>query len=122
MSSRRLSYECSVTLNAELAAQRSDGAAAACRDALKATVCTNCHQFLQMQEEDMEEHLQGIVRTVWALLIGCGPRRGQDNLAMAAMAFLTTVCRSTYHKLFGSGDTIKQVRSRTCASQPRAAA
>lgn len=59
----------------------------------------------------MQEHLEGIVSTVWTLLIACGPRKGQDNLAMAAMAFLTTVCRSTYHKLFGSGDTIKQVRA-----------
>jgi Cse1 len=84
----------------------------ACRDGMKAAICNNCLQFLQMQEEDIAEHLEVFVTTIWGLLVGCGSGRGQDNLAQAAMAFLTSVCRSTHYRIFEAGDTIHQVRRR----------
>ena len=76
---------------------------------MKATICHSCLQFLQLQEEDIASHLEGFVTIIWGLLINCGPAKGQDNLAQAAMAFLTSVCRSTHYKIFEAGDTIKQV-------------
>lgn len=80
-----------------------------CRDAVKAQVVQCCHQFLEMQEEEIQPYLSTFMTTIWGLLVACSSKSGQDNLALAAISFLTTVCRSTHHKLFASGDTIKQV-------------
>jgi hypothetical protein len=77
---------------------------------VKATVCQNCLQFLQLQEEDIAPHLKSFVTAVWGLLVSCGPSKAQDNVAMHAIAFLTAVCCSTHLQLFASGDTIKQAR------------
>lgn len=79
---------------------------------MKAAVCHNLLQFLQMQEDDIAADLQTFVTTVWGLLVACGPGKGQDGLAQAAMAFLTAVCRSTHYQIFASGDTIKQACAR----------
>jgi hypothetical protein len=76
---------------------------------MKAAICHNCHQLLQLQEEDMKEHLQSVATTIWQLLLTCGPEKGHDNLAMAAVSFLSSVCRSSFYQLFASGDTITQV-------------
>lgn len=89
---------------------------AVCRDAVKAAVCANCLQFLQMQEEEFAPHLRQFVTTIWGLLVRCGAQKGQDGLAMAATAFLTSVCRSTHFALFSSGDTLKQVRAASLAT------
>eukprot|EP00892_Ulva_mutabilis_P007603 jgi/Ulvmu1/5214/UM022_0007.1 len=78
-------------------------------DAVKAQVVQCCHQFLEMQEEDIQAYLSTFMTTIWGLLVSCSSKSGQDNLALAAISFLTTVCRSTHHKLFASGDTIKQI-------------
>lgn len=88
-----------------------------CRDAVKAQVVQCCHQFLEMQEEDIQPYLSSFMTTIWGLLVSCSSKSGQDNLALAAISFLTTVCRSTHHNLFASGDTIKQVC--TCPQHTR---
>jgi hypothetical protein len=90
------------------------------RDAMKAQICQCCHQFLELQEEDMQPYLQTFVTTVWGILVSCTSRSSQDNLAMAAVTFLTAVCRSTHYQLFASGDTIKKVRS-LCGREGRCA-
>jgi hypothetical protein len=77
---------------------------------MKAQVVKCCHQFLEMQEEDIQPYLATFVTAIWGLLVACTSRSGQDNLALSAIAFLTTVGRSTHHRLFATGDTIRQVR------------
>ena len=78
---------------------------------MKAQVVKCCHQFLEMQEEDIQPYLATFVTAIWGLLVACTARSGQDNLALAAIAFLTTVGRSTHHSLFASGETLQNVTS-----------
>lgn len=81
---------------------------------MKAQVVKCCHQFLEMQEEDIQPYLAVFVKAIWGLLVACTSRSGQDNLALAAIAFLTTVGRSTHHSLFASGETLQNVRRLWC--------
>jgi hypothetical protein len=76
---------------------------------MKAQVVKCCHQFLEMQEEEVQPYLPTFVTAIWGLLVRCSSNMGQDNLALAAIAFLTTVGRSTHYSLFATGDTIRQV-------------
>jgi exportin-2 (importin alpha re-exporter) len=78
-------------------------------DALKATACECLSLFMALNEEEFAPHLEVFVRDVWQLLISVGPATGQDNLAMAAITFLTTVAKSVHFGLFGDAAVLKQV-------------
>jgi exportin-2 (importin alpha re-exporter) len=78
-------------------------------DALKATACECLSLFMALNEEEFAPHLEVFVRDVWQLLISVGPATGQDNLAMAAITFLTTVAKSVHFGLFGDAVVLKQV-------------
>ena len=78
-------------------------------DALKATACECLSLFMALNEEEFAPHLETFVRDVWQLLISVGSAQGQDNLTMAAIAFLTTVARSVHYTLFGDANVLKQV-------------
>ena len=78
-------------------------------DALKAMACECLSLFMKLNEEEFAPHLEVCVRAVWEQLISVGPAPGQDNLAMAAIAFLTAVARSVHYGLFGDAGVLKQV-------------
>ncbi|KIZ00248.1 putative Exportin-2 [Monoraphidium neglectum] len=78
-------------------------------DGLKAAVCANINLFMEMNEEEFERFMQTFVTDVWHLLTSVSGRSGQDNLAMAATRFLTTVARSVHHKLFAEAAVLQQV-------------
>lgn len=78
-------------------------------DALKAMACECLSLFMKLNEEEFAPHLEVCVRAVWEQLISVGPAPGQDNLAMAAIAFLTAVARSVHFGLFGDAAVLKQV-------------
>ncbi len=48
---------------------------------------------MEINEEEFAKYLQTFVTDVWGLLVKVTSRPGQDNLTMAAIKFLTTVCR-----------------------------
>jgi len=78
-------------------------------DALKATACECLSLFMALNEDEFAPHLEVFVQDVWQLLISVGPATGQDNLAMAAINFLTTVAKSVHFALFGDAAVLKQV-------------
>lgn len=89
--------------------KESDAEAEAADDAVKAAVCENCNLFLQHCEEEIAPYLETFVGAAWRLLIGCSTATAQDNLAMTAIAFLTSVCNTVHFKVFGAADTLKQI-------------
>jgi exportin-2 (importin alpha re-exporter) len=78
-------------------------------DALKATACECLSLFMERNEEEFAPHLEKFATDVWQLLVSVGQDVGQDALAMAAIAFLTTVARSVHHTLFSDPAVLKQV-------------
>ena len=78
-------------------------------DAAKAIACECLSLFMELNEEEFAEFLETFVGDVWKLLLEVGQGLGQDGLAMAAIAFLTTVARSVHFKLFAGEDILKQV-------------
>lgn len=78
-------------------------------DALKAAACECLSLFMERNEEEFAAYLQTFVRDVWTELTAVGPAPGQDNLAMAAIAFLTAVARSVHFALFADEGALRQV-------------
>ncbi|KAA6426654.1 MAG: cellular apoptosis susceptibility chromosome segregation 1 [Trebouxia sp. A1-2] len=78
-------------------------------DAMKAAVCQNINLFMEMNEEEFKDYLQTFVQDVWTLLVAVKQGSGQDNLAMNAIHFLTTVASGVHHALFKDANTLKQV-------------
>lgn len=78
-------------------------------DAVKAAVCQNINLFMEMNEEEFKDYLQTFVQDVWTLLIAVKQGSGQDNLAMNAIRFLTTVANGVHYTLFKNEDVLKQV-------------
>lgn len=89
--------------------QSSDAEVESPLDAVKAIACESLSLFMGRDEEEFAPHLETFVSDVWQLLVSVGPATGQDNLAMAAIAFLTTVARSVHYTLFGDANVLKQV-------------
>lgn len=59
--------------------------------------------------QHINSHPQTFVTDVWHLLTSVSGRSGQDNLAMAATRFLTTVARSVHHALFAEASVLQQI-------------
>lgn len=78
-------------------------------DALKAMACECLSLFIERNEEEFAPYLEKFASDVWQQLLAVGTTTAQDNLAMAAIAFLTTVARSVHFKLFGDASVLKQV-------------
>ena len=78
-------------------------------DAVKAAVCANINLFMEKEEEDFAKYLQTFVTDVWHLLVKVSQKTGQDNLAMSAIRFLTTVARSVHHTLFKEPSVLRQI-------------
>lgn len=78
-------------------------------DALKAMACECLSLFIERNEEEFAPYLEKFASDVWQQLLAVGTATGQDNLAMAAISFLTTVARSVHFKLFGDASVLKQV-------------
>lgn len=78
-------------------------------DAVKAAVCQNVELFMEKEEEDFSKYLQTFVTDVWSLLLTVTLKPGQDNLAMSAIRFLTTVSKSVHHRLFADPSALKQI-------------
>ncbi|WIA07912.1 hypothetical protein OEZ85_007391 [Tetradesmus obliquus] len=78
-------------------------------DGVKAAVCANINLFMETSEEEFAKFLQTFVTDVWHLLMQVSNRPGQDNLAMAAIRFLTTVARSVHCTLFADPSVLKQI-------------
>ena len=78
-------------------------------DACKAMACECLSLFMERNEEEFAGFLETFVESVWKQLVEVGPGVGQDRLAMAAIAFLTTVARSVHFELFKGEEILKQV-------------
>eukprot|EP00879_Flechtneria_rotunda_P024675 GHRR01026177.1.p1 GENE.GHRR01026177.1~~GHRR01026177.1.p1 ORF type:complete len:383 (+),score=119.03 GHRR01026177.1:288-1436(+) len=78
-------------------------------DAVKAAICANINLFMEMNEEEFAKDLPRFAQAVCNLLLQVSNRPGQDNLAMSAIRFLTTVARSVYSKLFADPNVLKQI-------------
>ena len=97
-----------VTLPA-VAAQPQDADEEAPVDACKAMACECLSLFMERNEEEFAGFLETFVESVWKQLVGVGQGVGQDRLAMAAIAFLTTVAKSVHYTLFKGEEILKQV-------------
>uniref|UniRef100_A0A7S3VJD6 Importin N-terminal domain-containing protein n=1 Tax=Dunaliella tertiolecta TaxID=3047 RepID=A0A7S3VJD6_DUNTE len=78
-------------------------------DAVRGAACQNINLFMEMNEEEFAKYLQTFVTDVWSLLMKVTLKPGQDNLAMSAIRFLTTVSKSVHHKLFADAATLQQI-------------
>ncbi|KAG1661631.1 hypothetical protein FOA52_002861 [Chlamydomonas sp. UWO 241] len=78
-------------------------------DAVKSAVCQNINLFMEANEEEFAKFLQTFVTDVWGLLMKVSLKPGQDNLVMAAIRFLTTVCRSVHYGLFSNAGALQQI-------------
>mmetsp|Transcript_40918 Transcript_40918/g.105829 ORF Transcript_40918/g.105829 Transcript_40918/m.105829 type:complete len:971 (-) Transcript_40918:235-3147(-) len=78
-------------------------------DAVKAAVCENINLYMEKCEEEFQSYLGTFVHVVWELLLKVSPRPGQDNLAMSAIRFLTTVSRSVHHHLFKDAGALQKI-------------
>ncbi|KAK9798958.1 hypothetical protein WJX73_010520 [Symbiochloris irregularis] len=83
-----------------------------CLDASKAAVCANINLFLEINDEEFGAFVETFVRDVWTQLVTVTLKSGQDNLAMAAIRFLTTVARGVHHALFQSEGVLREVCER----------
>ncbi|KAL6747498.1 Cse1-domain-containing protein [Haematococcus lacustris] len=77
-------------------------------DAVRSAVCQNINLFMEM-EEDFAKYLATFVEDVWALLMKLTLRPGQDNLAMSAIHFLTSVAKGVQHTLFSTPGALQQI-------------
>eukprot|EP00899_Mesostigma_viride_P021200 jgi/Mesvir1/29081/Mv18387-RA.1 len=78
-------------------------------DETKAAICQNINLYLEKNEEEFQSFLPTFVTDVWNLLMKVTAKPGQDQLAITAMRFLTTVSRSVHHGLFKDPETIKRI-------------
>ena len=92
-----------------VAAPQHDGDEEAPVDACKAMACECLSLFMERNEEEFAKFLETFVESVWKQLVEVGQGVGQDRLAMAAIAFLTTVAKSVHYKLFQGEEILKQV-------------
>ncbi len=99
-----------VTLpNPAVAAPQQDEDGEAPVDACKAMACECLSLFMERNEEEFAKFLETFVESVWKQLVEVGQGVGQDRLAMAAIAFLTTVAKSVHYTLFQGEEILKQV-------------
>ncbi len=99
-----------VTLpNPAVAAPQQDEDEEAPVDACKAMACECLSLFMERNEEEFAKFLETFVESVWKQLVEVGQGVGQDRLAMAAIAFLTTVAKSVHYTLFQGEEILKQV-------------
>lgn len=78
-------------------------------DGVKSAITQNINLLFYRDEEDFAKFLQTFITDVWGLLVKVSPRPGQDNLAMHAIRFLTTVSSSVHHTLFADPNVLKQI-------------
>ncbi|EIE27359.1 Cse1-domain-containing protein [Coccomyxa subellipsoidea C-169] len=78
-------------------------------DAVKAAVCQNINLFMEMNEEEFAKYLGTFAQDVWTQLTRMTLNPGQDNLAMSAIRFLTTLVKGVHHGLFQDEKVLQQV-------------
>ena len=108
-------------------------------DAVKAAVCQNINLFMEMNEEEFAKYLGTFAQDVWTQLTRMTLNPGQvracsysairryclttipiyvvietklpvqDNLAMSAIRFLTTLVKGVHHGLFQDDKVLQQV-------------
>ncbi|KAH7510899.1 hypothetical protein FEM48_ZijujUnG0073300 [Ziziphus jujuba var. spinosa] len=87
-----------------------DGLAALVDD-LRAAVCENINLYIEKNEEEFRCYLKEFVSAVWILLgnMVSQASSNRDQLAIAAIKFLTTVSTSVHHALFDGEGVIQQI-------------
>ncbi|XP_072985086.1 exportin-2 [Typha latifolia] len=82
-------------------------------DALRAAVCENLQLYMEKNEEEFRDYLEGFASAVWGLLTSNSPATvaspSRDQLTVTAIRFLTTVSTSVHHALFGSPEVLGQI-------------
>eukprot|EP00958_Prasinococcus_capsulatus_P029052 scaffold7246_cov410-Prasinococcus_capsulatus_cf.AAC.13 len=78
-------------------------------DEVKAGVCENVSLYMSKNEEEFTPYLQGFVGDIWGLLLKVTLQANQDQLAMSAIRFLTTVSKSVSHALFAQDDALTSI-------------
>ncbi|EFJ17392.1 hypothetical protein SELMODRAFT_114779 [Selaginella moellendorffii] len=81
-------------------------------DQVKTAVCDNINLYMEKNEEEFRDFLPGLATSVGSLLMSTSLQPAQDQLAMAAVKFLTTVSKSVHHGLFSGADTLRQICER----------
>ncbi|CAD7697690.1 unnamed protein product [Ostreobium quekettii] len=81
------------------------------QDGVKSAICQNINLLTEICEDDFDPYLIQFGTAVWNLLLKVTPKQGQDNLAMHAIEFLTTVAKSEQSaaKLFQAENVISQI-------------
>ncbi|KAJ6799395.1 exportin-2 [Iris pallida] len=83
-------------------------------DSLRAAVCECLQLYMEKNEEEFREYLQGFASAVYNLLTSAPPAAAagaaaRDQLTVTAIRFLTTVSTSVHHALFGSAEVLNQI-------------
>ncbi|XP_050237080.1 exportin-2 [Mercurialis annua] len=78
-------------------------------DDLRAAVCENISLYMEKNEEEFKEYVEGFALAIWTLLGNVSQSSGRDRLAVTAIKFLTTVSTSVQHTLFASDGVIPQI-------------
>ncbi|KAF3328821.1 exportin-2 [Carex littledalei] len=78
-------------------------------DALRASICENLQLYMEKNEEEFKDYLEGFATAVWGLLMNATKSPSRDQLAVTAIKFLTTVSTSVHHALFGSPEVLGQI-------------
>lgn len=78
-------------------------------DELRAAVCENINLYMEQNEEEFQNFLNGFALSVWNLLSNVSQVSSRDHLAVTAIKFLTTVSTSVHHNLFAGEGVIPQI-------------
>ena len=78
-------------------------------DELRAAVCENINLYMEKNEEEFQVYLNDFALAVWSLLGTVTQSSSRDQLAVAAIKFLTTVSTSVHHALFAGEGVIPQI-------------
>lgn len=91
------------------ALEESGGDGLAVVDELRAAVCENISLYMEKNEEEFKDYLEGFTLAVWSLLGMVSATSSRDRLTITAIKFLTTVSTSVHHSLFASEGVIPHI-------------
>ncbi|XP_068667006.1 exportin-2-like [Aristolochia californica] len=78
-------------------------------DGLRAAICDNISLYMEKNEEEFKDYLNGFATAVWNLLLSVSVGPARDQLVITAIKFLTTVSTSVHHSIFSAQQTLQQI-------------
>ncbi|GMT25507.1 hypothetical protein PFISCL1PPCAC_16804, partial [Pristionchus fissidentatus] len=86
----------------------STGGEATPLDKVKTEMCEIVTMYAQRYEEEIMPHMQGLIGSIWQLLVNTNSETRYDGMVCSALDFLSAICvRSQYQNMFTADGVLK---------------